>query len=109
MKSYRVRWASVARTDLYEIVDFIAECSPIEAVRVLDQLEARTRTLPQLPTRGRMVPELRRLGVTAFRELIVGPWRIIYRMNDREVRVLAVLDGRRELADLLLQRLIGLQ
>ena len=109
MKLYRVRWAEVARTDLFETVDFIAERSPRAAGHVLDQLEARAQTLARLPTRGRIVLELRRLGITAFRGLIVDPWRIIYRVDDREVRVLAVLDGRRELVDLLLQRLLGLQ
>ncbi|MBX7116101.1 MAG: hypothetical protein K1X64_17355 [Myxococcaceae bacterium] len=46
------------------------------------------------------------MGITAFRELIIGSCRIVYRVDSREVDV---LDGRRELADLLLQRLIGLQ
>jgi toxin ParE1/3/4 len=36
----------------------------------------------------------------------VKPYRIIYRVEKRTVSVLAVLDGRREIQDLLLERLI---
>ncbi|MFZ5472062.1 MAG: type II toxin-antitoxin system RelE/ParE family toxin [Myxococcota bacterium] len=109
MKRYRVRWSSVARTDLLEILDFIAEHSSSDAVRVLNRLEARARTLARFPERGRVVPELRRQGITAFRELLEGPWRLVYRIDGREVGGLAVLDARREIEDLLLQRLLGLQ
>ena len=41
-----------------------------------------------------------------YRELIVRPWRIIYRVSTKRVLVLAVLDGRRDLEGLLLSRLL---
>ena len=37
---------------------------------------------------------------------VVKPYRIIYRIEEDTVTVLAVLDGRRDLEDLLLERLI---
>ena len=45
-------------------------------------------------------------GIRNWRELIVKPYRIIYRIDEDTVNVLAVLDGRRDLQDLLLERLI---
>lgn len=41
-----------------------------------------------------------------WRELIVRPWRIIYRAEGDLVTVLALFDGRRDLEDVLLERLI---
>jgi len=41
-----------------------------------------------------------------FREVHVGPYRIIYEMGGRVVWVLAVLDGRRDIQDVLARRLL---
>jgi plasmid stabilization system protein ParE len=53
-----------------------------------------------------LVPELKAVDVLQYRELIEPPWRIIYRIEPDQVMVLAVLDGRRDLRSLLLERLV---
>ncbi len=53
-----------------------------------------------------MVPELATFGLRTWRELLVSPYRLIYRSDEQSVHVLAVLDGRRELHELLLERLV---
>ena len=73
---------------------------------MLDQVERRCQTLVAFPERGRIVPELRDVDVLIYRELIEGPWRIIYRYDADRVHVTAVLDARRDLSGLLLERLI---
>jgi toxin ParE1/3/4 len=105
-RSFRVQWAEAAVRDLEELVGYIAADSPLNAERVLDKLEKRARTLESAPVRGRVVPELAHFGIRNWRELIARPYRIIYRIEENTVNVLAVLDGRRELQDLLLERLI---
>jgi toxin ParE1/3/4 len=42
----------------------------------------------------------------SWRELVVKPYRILYRVSSDTVTVLAVFDGRRDLEDLLLERLL---
>jgi toxin ParE1/3/4 len=105
-RSFHVQWAEAAVRDLEELISYIAADSPLNAERILDKLEKRARTLKTAPTRGRVVPELAHSGIRSWRELIVKPYRIIYRIDEGSVNVLAVLDGRRELQDLLLERLI---
>ena len=102
----RVRWAEVAVRDLEDTVSYIAVDSPENAERVLDRLERRAATLGTAPTRGRVVPELVRFGMRTWRELVVKPYRLIYRIEGDTVTVLALLDGRRDLEDLLLERLV---
>jgi plasmid stabilization system protein ParE len=55
------------------------------------------------------VPELGRLHIQQYRELVSPPHRIIYRVHGSRVLVLAVLDARRSLEDLLLDRLIRIE
>jgi len=105
-RSFRVQWAEAAVRDLEELVSYITADSPINAERILDKLKVRAGTLESAPSRGRVVPELAHFGLRSWRELIVKPYRIIYRIDESTVNVLAVLDGRRELEDLLLERLI---
>jgi addiction module RelE/StbE family toxin len=102
----RVLWAKSARRDLESIVSWLADRSPQAAVSTLDRLEARAKSLEALAERGRIVPELGRLHIQQYRELVVAPYRVIYRVRRSTVLVLAVLDGRRSLEDLLLERLI---
>lgn len=103
----RVEWARVAVRDLDAILDYIVTESPTAAERTLDRLRAAASSLTSMPHRGRIVPELARLQVEAYRELVVAPYRLVYRVAERRVFVVAVLDGRRDLEHVLLSRLLG--
>lgn len=101
-----VLWTDTARQDLDSLLDYLAEQDPMAALQVLERIEGRARTLEALTQRGRVVSELRQVGVLHYRELIEQPWRIVYRTDAKRVLVLAVLDSRRDLQSLLLERLI---
>ena len=105
MSDRQVRWTDAARLDLEQIVQFIAEHTPSNALAVFERIERRCLRLDAMPQRGRIVPELRAVGVQTYRELVEGSWRIIYRYDDSNVYVIAVLDARRDLSSLLLERL----
>lgn len=106
MIRYQVAWAITARDDLEAIAEYIADDNPIAALKFVERLESRAASLKTAPLRGRIVPELRWHGVMSLRELIEKPWRIIYRIEGQEVHVISVLDGRRSLEDLLLDRFV---
>lgn len=103
-RRYDVRWARTAEQDLEAIVDYIARDSASAALLILGKLRDAAATLSSTPHRGRVVPELQAQGITAYHELIVPPWRLIYRVGEREVYVLALFDSRRNLEDVLLER-----
>jgi toxin ParE1/3/4 len=69
-----------------------------------DRLDTAIESLEELSHRGRVVPELRARGIMTYREVIVLPYRILYRVEQQEVWVVAVLDHRRDLDTLLHQR-----
>ncbi len=105
-KRYTVLWSHDAERDLDEILGYIAGDSPQAAIRVCERLERRAAALERVPFRGRVVPELARLGIDRWRELIESPHRIVYEVSGRTVHVMAVLDGRRKLDELLMRRLM---
>ncbi len=59
-----------------------------------------------MPQRGRYVPELLDKNIREYRELIESPWRIFYKIDGNEVYVLAIIDGRRNIQDILIEKLI---
>ena len=102
---YSVLWAEVAERDLREIITFIAGDNVPNALHVLENGD-KASALYAFPERGRVVPELQSNGIFIYRELIISPWRLLYRIADSNVYVTAVLDSRRNVEEILLQRLI---
>ncbi|MDX2501607.1 MAG: type II toxin-antitoxin system RelE/ParE family toxin [Deltaproteobacteria bacterium] len=101
-----IEWAEVAENDLKEIIEYIAEDSPANALKILKKIKQKASSLYTLPERGRIVPELRDQGILIYRELIISPWRMIYRISEMKIYVLSVLDARQNVEDILLKRLI---
>ena len=104
--TYRVTVAAAAEHDMFEIVEYtLARERELEpGLRVLERLERRIASLSSNAHRGRRPPELRRIGLEEYRELIAAPWRILYSLREAQVHVVAVLDLRRDAADLLRER-----
>ena len=101
---YQVKWAPVAVADTLSILDYIAQENPGHAEQLFDKLKARAKSLERFPERGRVVPELHAIGVRFLRELVLAPYRVLYRIEGASVHIVAVFDGRRNLEDILLDR-----
>jgi plasmid stabilization system protein ParE len=105
-KRYKIEWAAVAEGDLHRIIGYMAADSPNNALQVFKRIRQKASSLNTFPERGRIVPELQGQGINIYRELIVDPWRIIYRISDTTVFVLTVIDSRQNVEDILLNRLL---
>jgi toxin ParE1/3/4 len=110
MKStYEIEFTHWAESDLDEIAIYIAENDDIsKAVGVYLKLKEKILNLNESPNRGRIVPELKRINIIDYREIIINPYRIIYRVENKTVTIFAVFDGRRQIDDIIYQRVTGL-
>ena len=89
---YRVELTAAALTDLNGILEFIAQDSPTEALRWLDAMERRIRSLERAPLRCAVIPETAELG-REYRHLLFGNYRAIYRVEGVAVWVIRVIHG----------------
>jgi plasmid stabilization system protein ParE len=105
-KKYYIKWASTAREDLNEIIDYISLTNSNYAVKKLDKVEGHIKQLEMFPERYRIVSELEKYGYLLYREIIVDYWRIIYKIENDFVYIMLVIDSRRNLEDLILKRII---
>jgi plasmid stabilization system protein ParE len=106
IQKYDILWAGVAENDLKGIIEYIAIDSPADALRIFKKIKQKASSLYTLPERGRIVPELQEQGILLYREWVVPPWRIVYRISEMRGYVLSVLDARQNVEDILLKRLI---
>jgi toxin ParE1/3/4 len=97
-----------AARDLDELYSYIeGHDGPQKADYVLARIEKAFSGLSRFPERGAYPKELLALGIREYREIFFKPYRIIYRVMDKNVYVLLICDGRRDMQSLLQRRLLG--
>jgi toxin ParE1/3/4 len=105
---YKVEWADEAIRDVEEIAEYIATHSSIEqAEYVVESVIAKVATLANSALLGGFPAELAESGIKDFRQLHCKPYRIIYLIDKKEVTILLLADGRRDMKSLLARRLLG--
>ena len=94
--------------DLEAIFDYLAENVSLEAATdLLDRLLDKIQTLELYPLRGNVPKELESLGIREFRQILVSPYRLIYRVIEQTVFIMVIADCRRDMQALLERRLLG--
>ena len=87
-----VHWTDEAAIHLERIHDYIAHDSPEYALRFVDRLTRRSEQIAAFPKSGLVVPEI---DDPDLREVIEGPYRMIYRILRDGVDVVAILHSSR--------------
>jgi toxin ParE1/3/4 len=106
-KNYRVQISKKARADLAAICLYLAENHSDDlADRWLADFLERIDSLERFPERG-IPKELDALGTRRYRQLLLNPYRIFYRVTGDAVTITLIADGRRDIASLLQKRLLG--
>ena len=95
---YIVTWSLAALDDVDAIAEFIAQDSPAYATAVVDKVIDASRELRNSPKASRVVPEL---ADPDIRERFVYSYRLIFRITDNTVLVVAVIHGKRLLEPLI--------
>ena len=87
-----VRWTPQAVDDLRAIREFIGRDSPRYGRLVVERLFDATQRLEAFPLSGRVVPALAREDV---REIILGEYRIVYRLKGETAELITVFRSSR--------------
>ena len=106
-RRFAVAWTQVALGDLERLASYLAADAPLRAEDMLTRIITRAESLEFSPHRGRLPPELRAIQERSWREVQEPPWRIIYWISRATVEIHGILDGRRSLQDILMERLLN--
>lgn len=96
-----------AQDDIVDIYFYVARYDSVGKADVLvNKLEEKCTSLQYHPDRGHRVPELQKVYIEGFKEIHFKPYRIIYQISSETVFIHAIIDGRRDLHELLERRLL---
>jgi plasmid stabilization system protein ParE len=87
-----IKWSPQAIRDVESIRDYIAQDSPRYAELTVGRILASVERLHAFPQSGRVVPER---GNPEIREVIVGPFRVVYRYRVGVVEIATVFRASR--------------
>ncbi|MCF8130356.1 MAG: type II toxin-antitoxin system RelE/ParE family toxin [Deltaproteobacteria bacterium] len=86
----KIVWSPLAVERASEIAEYIAQDKPSAAEKWIDTVFTKVDTLKAAPKTGRTVPEIQN---SQFRELIYGNYRIIYRIEKKQISILTIRHG----------------
>lgn len=95
----KIIWTEPALIDLNEIAEYIALDRPTAASKLVQKIFTKTERLEDFPNSGRSPPELKK---SRYREIIVNPCRIFYRIDENNIYILYVMRSERKLRQYLL-------
>ena len=96
-----------AERDLENIYDYISDFDCVaNANHVLDKITKVVESLSSFPERGSYPKELVGIGFNDYRQIFFKPYRVIYRVIDRQVVIYFIADGRRNIQSALERRLL---
>ena len=95
-----------AKEDLHEIIAYYQSLSQKYVDKTISAFENNIISLKSFPKKGRIIPELQQQGIENYREIIQDYYRIIYEINNDEVYIHAVIDGRRNFEDIIISKIM---
>lgn len=96
----QIKWTEPALEDLNEIAEYIALDKPSAAKKLVRNIFESVGRLKEFPNSGKVPDELSDLR---YREIVVGPCRIFYRVEADFVFILYVVRSERILRKFILQ------
>ena len=94
-KDRSILWSGLALEDLKQIRLWVARDSTDAARRLAGKIRKGVESLTDFPMAGRVAPEI---GIKAYREIIVRPYRAIYQVRDNDaIVILRVWHSHRDL------------
>ncbi|OQW98562.1 MAG: plasmid stabilization protein [Desulfobacteraceae bacterium A6] len=87
----KIIWSPLAVDRAWEIAEYIAQDKPSAAVKWIDIIFSKVEQLKSFPEIGRIIPEIRN---DQIRELIYGNYRIIYRIEKKQISILTIRHGK---------------
>ena len=89
-----VIWTDTAWDDLEAAADYISRDSEFYAAALVQEARDAAASLADFAERGQIVPEL---GDDTIRELLVRPYRLVYKLTEERVFIVAFIHGAQRL------------
>jgi len=103
---HSIIWSKDAADELAEIVSYIKNNSgKITAANVYKKITDKVNDASENAEGRRIAPLLKELGIIDTHQINVNPWVIYYRVENNTMKIISIIDGRRNLGEILYKKM----
>jgi len=104
---HKIIWSKDAGDELAEIISYIKlNTGKMTAEKIYTKIITEVKQRSENPEGGRIAPLLREFGINYIHQLNINPWIIFYKIADKKMEIISIIDGRRNLEEILYQKII---
>lgn len=103
----KIFWTKDAEESFNEILEYLMEKSGESITRkIYDRIISKIDLLSSVSFKSKVSQDLKDIGINDVYELTESPWRIFFKLRNNEIIVLLILDGRRNVEEILISKVI---
>ena len=104
---YEIIWSKDAGDELAEIISFIKyNTGKITARKVYSRIMNEVKRVSENPAGRRIAPLLKEFGINYIHQLNISPWILFYKVEKNRMEIISIIDGRRNLEEILYKKMI---
>ena len=104
---YEIIWSQDAGDELVEIISYIKyNTGKITAAKIYSKIMNEINKVSKNPKSRIISPLLKEFGINYIHQLIIDPWIIYYKAESNKMEIITIIDGRRNLEEVLYKKMI---
>jgi len=104
---HKIIWSKDAGDELVEIISYIKyNTGKITAHKIYSRIINEIKLVSNNAKGMMLSPLLKEWGINDIHQIIVNPWIIYYRADDNKMEIISIIDGRRNLEEILYKKMI---
>jgi len=100
-------WSKDAGNELLEIISYIKyNTGKIAAEKIFKKIDDGVKKASENATGRRIAPMLMDFGINNIHQLNISPWAIFYKVENNEMKIISIIDQRRNLEEILYKKVL---
>ena len=103
----KIIWSKDASDELYEIIFYIKHnAGKITAEKIYKKILDEVKRASENAEGRRVSPLLKDFGIINIHQINIKPWTLYYKVENKEMKIISIIDGRRNLEEILYKKVI---
>jgi toxin ParE1/3/4 len=104
---YKIIWSKDAGEEIFEIISWYKyNVGKSAAQRIYTKINSQIKKLKNMPGIGKKAQILKDIGIHDYRQIVQEHWIIYYKVERESIHIISVIDGRRNLEEILYKKII---
>jgi toxin ParE1/3/4 len=100
-------WSKDAGDELFEIISYIKyNTGKITAEKIYSKIMDEVKRVSENADGRRIASLLKEIGINNIHQLNITPWIIFYKVENKKMEIISIIDGRRNLEEILYQKIL---